>query len=264
MFTVNNPDRYVDFHDDMQFLVYQQEVGEMGTPHYQGYCELKKQLSLSSIKKIRGLERAHIEPRRGTQQQAIDYCTKLDTYVDGPWRHGEPKNQGSRSDLNALAHLARSGANKRKAFEEMPAVYLRNYKAFGHVQTLFKPSETERRVTLLYGPPGSGKTRYVMDKYPDAYFIPVTSKELWFDGYDGHEVACIDDFAGQIPLLAMLRIIDRYVCQVQVKGGFVWWNPKQIFVTSNYTVDGWYDYTSRMDSLEALNRRFNEVIYFPQ
>ena len=34
------------------------------------------------------LEGAHFEPRRGTRDQARDYCRKAETKVDGPWEHG--------------------------------------------------------------------------------------------------------------------------------------------------------------------------------
>jgi len=40
-----------------------------------------------------GFERAHFDIRRGTQREALDYVTKRDTRVDGPWFHGEPREQ---------------------------------------------------------------------------------------------------------------------------------------------------------------------------
>lgn len=56
-----------------------QELGEMqlNQPywHWQGYIEFKNgRKRLSAVKKV--LPGYHLEPRRGTQQQAIDYCKK--------------------------------------------------------------------------------------------------------------------------------------------------------------------------------------------
>jgi len=108
-FTVNNPDGQLDpdtdrWADDhfVSFCVWQLELSETGTLHFQGYLELTKQVSLASVKAIPGLERAHIEARRGNQAVAIAYCKKLDTRLDGPWEWGVPKAQGQRADLEAV------------------------------------------------------------------------------------------------------------------------------------------------------------------
>lgn len=51
--------------------------------HWQGYCEFKDQLTLSQIKSIFDDNTLHIEPRRGTTLQAIEYCRKADTAIEG-------------------------------------------------------------------------------------------------------------------------------------------------------------------------------------
>lgn len=109
VFTWNNPaDNYRDKMEslvdsnDAQYLVYQMEEGEEGTPHLQGYIEWTGRKTLTACKKL--LPKAHWEPRKGTQEQAIEYCTKEDTRVDGPWELGEKKKQ--------------SKVNKRKLEEE--------------------------------------------------------------------------------------------------------------------------------------------------
>lgn len=54
--------------------VFAHEVGEQGTPHLQGYLRFKKPCRLSWWKNQ--LPRVHVEARRGTEQQAWDYCIK--------------------------------------------------------------------------------------------------------------------------------------------------------------------------------------------
>lgn len=74
--------------------MFQAEVGEeTNTPHFQGYVEWKQKKTFTAAKALLGGDKVHLEARRGTQQQAIDYCSKEDTRVDGPWYHGTPKKQ---------------------------------------------------------------------------------------------------------------------------------------------------------------------------
>lgn len=263
-FTINNPEAPVEFSEEyMQYLTYQKERGESGTPHYQGYVEFTKQLSLKKVKQLLGAS-AHVEARRGSQEQAIAYCHKEESRIEDPVTHGEPRNQGQRTDVAALVEVARTGAPKRQALEQCPATYARYYKAYEHIASLTKPERKDRRVHLLLGAPGTGKTRYVLDKHPDCYVIPVTNSSIWFDGYDGHEVVLIDDYMGQFPLIQFLRLLHEYPEQVPVKGGHVWFNPSVIYVTSNYQINEWYKFEGREASLAALERRFHEIRVFPE
>ena len=53
------------------------------TPHVQGYIEFNCQLRLNAAKRLIS-QRAHLEVRRGSQQQAIAYCEKQETRLEGP------------------------------------------------------------------------------------------------------------------------------------------------------------------------------------
>lgn len=260
-FTINNPTAPIDFDESwMGYLIYQEEVGASGTRHYQGYCETVSQSRFATIK-ARMPDGAHIEKRQGTQEKAIAYCKKTDTRKDGPWEFGTPKEQGKRNDLLDLALLAKAGKRKRDAFEEMPATYARYFKNYEHIQSLYQPERPSVQVTLLVGPPGTGKTRRVREDEPDCWMLPAATP-MWFNGYDGHAAACLDDFAGQLPLDLALRLLDRYPVQVPTKGGFVWWTPARVYITSNFDVEDWYDYTSRPAHLAALKRRIHRTIRF--
>ncbi len=108
-FTINNPDDTLveddpNNWDGYTYVTWQKE--DAGTPHYQGYVEYAKPKRLSAMKKISN--RAHWEPRFGTQQEAITYCTKEETRVDGPWELGTKSipSQGKRNDLEAACETA--------------------------------------------------------------------------------------------------------------------------------------------------------------
>lgn len=61
--------------------IFGKEVGENGTPHIQGYMEFTKRVR---PKTAIGIDAIHWETRRGTSQEAIDYCAKDGDFVKSP------------------------------------------------------------------------------------------------------------------------------------------------------------------------------------
>lgn len=90
-------------------MVYQkEECPTTKKQHWQGYCEFSCQLRLGEVKKLFGDNSLHLEPRWGTQDQAISYCTKTDTRLEKPVHFGSPKRQGNRSDLDTIVDCIES------------------------------------------------------------------------------------------------------------------------------------------------------------
>nr|WGT79593.1 master replication initiator protein [Sophora yellow stunt virus] len=86
-FTVNNPQEPIVFLEDkFKYLVYQLEAGDNGTPHYQGYVEMKKRTSLPQMKKM--FPNAYVEKKRTSQAEARQYCMKEEGRLQGPWEYG--------------------------------------------------------------------------------------------------------------------------------------------------------------------------------
>jgi hypothetical protein len=78
----------------------------------------------------------------------------------------------------------------------------------------------------------------------------------WFDGYEGQKLVLFDDFdKGQISFRLLLRLLDRYPMQVPIKGGFVEWCPRVIYITSNLGPARWYPSEDYM----VLHRRLDVV-----
>lgn len=76
-FTINNPKaKHWDklWALDYQYLVFQVEVGAEGTPHIQGFVQLRDKVRLTGLKKL--LPKAHLEKRKGTPEEAAHYCKK--------------------------------------------------------------------------------------------------------------------------------------------------------------------------------------------
>lgn len=80
----------------------------------------------------------------------------------------------------------------------------------------------------IFGPTGSGKSRlarsFAERVAGDNYFFHPPGSLKWWDGYEGQSCVIIDDFRRRHcrdigGLSYMLRILDRYDCQIEVKGG---------------------------------------------
>lgn len=111
---------------------------------------------------------------------------------------------------------------------------------------------------ILWGAPGTGKTRHVYD-YHNHEKIYKHDGGSWFDGYQAHDVVLFDDFTGSdFKLTYLLKLCDRYPMRVPIKGDFVQFVPRVIYFTSNKDPKEWY-----IDALpahqEAFFRRVSEI-----
>jgi len=74
-FTINNYDEDDTFPDLLcSYLIEAHEIGETGTPHIQGFMELKTRMRLTQLKPL--CPKAHFEACRGTPWQNMMYCKK--------------------------------------------------------------------------------------------------------------------------------------------------------------------------------------------
>jgi len=239
------------------YLVYGKERGEQGTPHLQGYVAFEKKLRRTSAKKLFKTNGVHLEPMRGTPDQAAEYCKKDGDFTE---RGSRPAGKGTRTDLVAFKEAIRSGATIKQLIEDHTACAFRYYSTMERVRLQYAPERTAApEIIVHWGPTGTGKTRTAWDTYPELWVYPGFG---WFDGYDGHEVALFDDFSGgEFKITYLLRLLDRYKMRVPVKGGFTNWNPVKIILTSNLDPRIWYE-GANQEHQNALKRRFTNVIHF--
>lgn len=235
--------------------------------HWQGYCHFSKNMRLAALKKL--APTAHWEPCKGNSEQNIKYCTKEESRVPGtePVTYGEPPKPGRRTDLDEFAAAIKEGKRARTLVSEGFLPLLARYpKLYQNLVAMTRPPvNPEKKVVLFYGKPGVGKTRFVYDKHgasDEFYATPLSNGTPWFDGYDSHKFALLDDFDGaasKIPLTQTLKLLDIYPIQVPTKGGHTWWNPEVLYITTNLRPTDWYDFTSREVQYKALLRRIHEA-----
>ncbi len=251
---------------DVRYIVFQKERASTGKIHYQGYVEFKKSYRFNRVRALIA-GNAHFEARRGTATEAIAYCKKEDTRIEGPWEFGQAsKGPGTRTDLGSFRDAIRDGARRRDLFDSQPVMMAKFPKFYEAYRMTLQP-EGWRSVecVLLIGDTGTGKTRWVYDNWKGFWRLPMITTGLWFDTYDGHTHALMDDFAGaasKVSLVSLLQILDGYFIKVPIKHGFTWWGPTHIAVTTNLEPRSWYQWNKREHQYMALARRFTKIMQF--
>lgn len=222
------------------------------TPHLQGYIHLENALSFDCVRKF--LSRAHLEKANGNDNENFVYCSKEGDYRE--WGE-KSEGQGKRNDIKEVADLIKSGdTSLTDIMFDYPDVYVKYSrsleKMFAAVQ---KPRSQPPQVHWRYGLAGTGKTRFVVDKYGTEN-IYIKDGTMWWDGYNSQQVILIDDFDNSIPYRTLLRILDRYAYQGQVKGGYVHINSPEIYITCEFPPEHFW----AGNTLEQVNRRLTSVL----
>lgn len=109
------------------YLIFQRERGsETCREHWQGYAETnqKRGLTIKQWQTQLDSPNCHIEPRKGSVDQAIDYCRKLDSRLWGPYESGSPNridsgNRKRRADIDSAYLVARDTASSSEEFIKM-------------------------------------------------------------------------------------------------------------------------------------------------
>jgi len=123
------PDRDPNF----KYCVLQlEQCPTTGALHWQGYIEFKKTIRMAGVKKLCNDQTMHLEPRRGTQQQAIDYCKKLDSAIGDFMEYGTLQTeQGKRTDhIEAMSVIKASNSWESVLMNEEIASTVMKYKSW--------------------------------------------------------------------------------------------------------------------------------------
>lgn len=234
---------------DYKYLIFGKEKGKEGTPHLQGYCELNTQTVFSKIQKALN-KRAHLEGRKGTAKQAIDYCKKDGEVTE----YGEPRKQGKRGDLDNIREMAaEQGMREVTSIGNAQQIAVAaKYLTYNEDKRSWKPE-----VIWISGPSGSGKSYLARELTKEMDTFEKTDSSKWWDGYDKQEAIIWDDFRDtDISWRDLLCFLDRYAYKFEVKGGFRQCLAKTIIITSIKTPEKCYRHIG--EDREQLYRRITE------
>ncbi|ALE29785.1 replication associated protein [Lake Sarah-associated circular virus-42] len=248
-----------------QFMIFQMErCPETGKLHLQGALQLDKQQRLSFMKKLH--KTAHWEVMKGNWTQSIEYCSKSETKVNGPWEAGDRPKMGQRTDLETIGKMVKENKTNLELVDTLGAGVSKFQKHISFLRFTYSEKDSDRQATgvkviVLYGPTGTGKTYAAVNSLTGgrAYHIlnapSQKATKLWFDGYENQKVLVIDDFDGSVEFRYLLRMIDVYKFPAEVKGGMVWGVWDTVIITSNVHPASWY---TGVDT-SPLKRRIAEI-----
>lgn len=283
-FTINNPDESFELPSSLKMLLANRETGASGTPHYQGYAEFNNPVALSHLRNWN--PSGHYEIRKGTQSQAILYCVKdflnevgepgsiFDVSLEalegfGLKTYGLDKTQllsvflktlcdKKVSKLTQLKLLIDEGWNDKQIADYDFDTWCRSHRALTQYRLMcVTPRNWEMEVVVIYGPTGTGKSKYCNDSFPNCYW---KQRGKWWDNYAQQDAVCLDEFYGWLQWDVLLRLADRYPLLVETKGGQVQFSSKQLIFTSNTEPSKWY----KEVYFDAFVRRVTRWIYMPR
>ncbi|UPW41814.1 replication associated protein [Peromfec virus RodF5_43] len=235
---------------------------ETKKPHLQGFGNLVKPTKFKTVKASIHPS-VHLEQAKGTDEENREYCTKDGDFFE----HGQPSRAGARTDMQSLCDCIIAGETSYdtlcRSFGPLVCRYSRGVRDF--IRTIHCPPHRnfKTNVHYFYGLPGVGKSRTAREEAEQAGGeIFYKSRGEWWDGYFNQPNVIIDDFYGWIKYDELLKICDRYPYQVPVKGGFERFVAKNIWITSERSIEDLYHFT--MYNPESIRRRCTTIRHFPK
>lgn len=199
---------------------FSKEVGESGTPHLQGYMELKKKDRPLSKELFKELSTFHWEKAKGTRQQNLEYCTKSDPLA---------YSQGLPADVKVIGQEQFMEWQKR-AYE------------------LYQQADgDDRSVYWIYGNTNVGKTAFLKHlivkedcilggsgKYSDIINL-IFNQDMTRDRSIVFNLPLANQ--GKVSYAALESIKDGLIANTKYEAGYKVFNSPRVFCFANFMPD---------------------------
>lgn len=285
--TINNPLNKGYTHDKIKeqlalfksciYWCMSDEVGKNEqTSHTHVFMACSSAVRFSTL--LNRFEECHFEMCRGTSQQNRDYVfkegkykgsDKEETRIDGTqeeWGDMPVERQGKRNDLDDLFDMINGGMSDADILRNSPE-YMLNLSAIAQTrlviqQDKFRTTFRDLEVTYIWGKTGTGKTRYVMEKYGYENVYRVTNYKHPFDTYQAEDVILFDEFRSNLPLPDMLKYLDGYPVNLPSRFSDKHACFTKVYLTSNIPLSAQYsnEQMNELESYRAFLRRIHTVI----
>lgn len=233
---------------ELAWIKGQQERGEGGFLHWQVIVAFRKKASKRTLSRLYPDVHAELT----YSDAANEYVWKEDTRVaESQFQFGvKPFQRNNPIEWESIWLSAVSGD-----IMSIPAnIRVQNYRTLRSIQSDFaKPVGITRTCNVFHGPTGTGKSRRAWEEAStDAY--PKDPRTKFWCGYRDQKNVVIDEFRGGIDIAHLLRWLDRYPVNVEIKGSSVCLLAETIWITSNLPPRLWYPELDQ-ETLDALMRR---------
>lgn len=219
-FTINNPTEE-DVTQcglvDCSYIIYGDEVGEGGTPHLQGYIEFPTRRRRNAVARL--LPRAFLASRRGSAEQAAEYCRKEGKFTE----RGEisQSEQGKRTDLDEVADMIKGGSSLQEIAQEYPKAFMRYGSGIKRTWDMLHVKESipfygpwwwrcdaEIQSLILWGPSNIGKTQWAKFLLPRALIVRHMDDLTGYDPAKYHGIIFDDMDFLHYPRTAQIHLVD--------------------------------------------------------
>jgi len=242
--------------DDLSEYLIACEPHKDGSPHLHAYVKFKRGVTLKEAPTVFNCigKSGNYQPARSCKA-VIAYCTKGDTYISNFDIEKYQAKKGKVTSETLRTYTTIEALDKG-------IVSLNSLKAYEFARSLAVVPKSRDDVCglWLYGPAGTGKSRYARDVAGDDVYLKAQNK--WWDGYTGQSFVILDDLDEDFKSWHNIKIwTDRYSCQGEIKGGQVSLNHELFIVTSNHSIKELLPGEDKKRLYEAVKRRF-KVIHF--
>jgi len=228
-------------------------TGETGYLHWQIFVAFTVKKSLPGVKQIFG-DGIHAE--LSLSQAASEYVWKEETRVEGSqFEFGQRKfKRNCPADWDTVWENAIAG----KLLSIESDVRIRYYRTLRAISADYsRPVGMERTVYAFWGDTGTGKSRRAWSEAGAEAYPKDPASKFWC-GYNGQESVIVDEFRGRIGIDHMLRWLDRYPVNVEIKGASVPLVASRIWITSNLAPTQWFPDADKA-TVDALLRRMTVI-----
>lgn len=252
-------------HVAFRYMVYQIESSPTtGSWHVQGFIQFTQCVKSSTVANLFG-GGAHVEVAHHPDE-ARAYCMKAESRVTVPEERGvwEPTwARGHRVDLSIAKRRIRELGNYRDCLDEDALDKITSQYPKWVSDQLTMVSRTIRPVpivTVYYGPTGTGKTLRCHQNNPGIHEV------RWDNGfinYTGQKLVLFDEFdKAPWPFGTFLKLLDPYPFQVNIKNGYIYWEPSHVFITATEHPSEWFigQKGYREEYLPQLMRRLTVIV----
>lgn len=214
----------------VNYICFQEEVGEQGTPHIQGYIQCNSRKRFSQVNGILG-GRASLQESRGSDEDNYNYCSKDDSAVENTFQEFGERRQIARKrkaeddDFESLISFIREGHTLREVIEKFPMMAVKNLSNIERIYHLYKRKplfvfngpfkwslpETFSwdKTLILVGPSGIGKTEWAKTLIENPLFVTHLDDLKRFDPNEHGGIIFDDMTFNHLPRTSAIHLVDN-------------------------------------------------------